>query len=1291
MASTVLLQLEEELHRLQLLAENASADDFEARLRRIVHHVFSLLDVSTPHNKLTISTAVFDELPIVFYSLERAITSRVDVDNRTIHQYLRTNPGLVTAGSSRLEGLRDILTDQIHDITQAGRNLPFQAEALRLSRLVTFFLDLHLSAEELLVDHLVRCFTYEHTYYWNSQLGHNSYLDDETQQVGLALDSFIGRNQDDVPANTEALLSYSLVNNGSHIMASLDFECMDTSFLALYNTFLLLAIRKPLDSFRQDVMSYVRILVQVFKESCTVEFFDIESQESNDEKLRHICDLILGLDQSESLVTPKFRELGRSIILEMFETTRYYQTAEETSISHHDTTSIPHFLETELVDFLSNLATVISILNEQGFEFEPEYPSVFQYYVHLVYEVFADSATSDDHTYIFNVKDIITTIANFDDDANLIQNLVTQLYVMLSRLLSDVVENQTILMRAARVNNNHKNLLKRQTLFSWNRKLLSILELEFIKTEEFDSKIEKRILKRKLSIWYNKLIRFDKIQLQAASYSDKKSMANVLSSFWLRKIIAIATTTSKADAHFLKAYFVSWIEKHRSKSDKLQHCQDALENRIKEKAFTSWLQKTTQNKYLEQKSLTFLKDCQDQRDQILTANVFAAFRRRFEALSNINHDDDSLNLPLSFKLTKLGKIEQHRRLSQTFGIWRHRFEIERLSNNFESIVRLNRKSQSLSTWKMQHDLKSTESSFKTSRDKALLSSIIAQWKSVADNRLRSDITYSKSLLQRFLRQWRLNHLERHGKSRLELHVKAATLRKWKLNLLSAELSCDMNSKIASRVVHLWKLKTTSIISNRTISISLHNTNLQRKALQAWGVKHKLMMELVAIADLNFQRRYLNEIQKKSILVRTQNERVNELLKNHVPISRRILLQAVIQQWNIKYMKKFDDHTLKAVDSFTANVRTPGVLRVFFTQWRISKMHNDRRNKQLEINYHHHLETCLSKRRFFQKWARLTQEKRLDEERSLAFHRTLLHKKFLLTWYEKYVTKVDYLNDVAQNLIDQKDYLRLVDHLRKWNLRCIKIVRRNQQTCELFAEKWEKAHVRSMFELWLFKARNKSTVGDDEAFDYVDANSTIGTNSSPLAKKNPKIPTGSSILDGESYLSTPVKKRLEGSPFTPNSKGKGPSPTRLQETNQRMKFDRMDALTNRFRLAKTSSSKPFRLRTSASTRLSPPRHGNVRIPERPPAPLFDFPLSRSSSPNATSSPSSSPEPVENTAPSSISDTSILATAKKLRKIKPLIVPSANDSPDLQYSSTSKLRERLLARKTSPDKADVFGIL
>lgn len=200
--------------------------------------------------------------------------------------------------------------------------------------------------------------------------------------------------------------------------------------------------------------------------------------------------------------------------------------------------------------------------------------------------------------------------------------------------------------------------------------------------------------------------------------------------------------------------------------------------------------------------------------------------------------------------------------------------------------------------------------------------------------------------------------------------------------------------------------------------------------------------------------------------------------------------------------------------------------------------------------------------------------------ALKWEDTNTTSKFLRIWFEKF-QEIHLLEDAAEDFEVESNFMLARDILRKWSMHYTKNTKRHQQLCEDHIAKKEHEKFRSIFELWVYKTKE------------IEANTSIYSNGSPLAKR----------AQTRAQVTTPQKRfsPVRGS-STPVSKG--PSPTKLQETTQRLKDQKISALRERLGRARGTSPPnkptPFRLdfKKNVSTTFAPvlgpplPPHFNV---------------------------------------------------------------------------------------------------
>ncbi|KAM9899544.1 hypothetical protein OXX69_009433 [Metschnikowia pulcherrima] len=192
--------------------------------------------------------------------------------------------------------------------------------------------------------------------------------------------------------------------------------------------------------------------------------------------------------------------------------------------------------------------------------------------------------------------------------------------------------------------------------------------------------------------------------------------------------------------------------------------------------------------------------------------------------------------------------------------------------------------------------------------------------------------------------------------------------------------------------------------------------------------------------------------------------------------------------------------------FQSNVRNAGTFSGGCNPWREKHERSEEDQIILDKNLAFFNSINILKSESFLHWIDVTRKVASAADKGVDFHRALLHKNFLLAWYEKFITKARCLSDIAEKFISRHESTRSIEILRKWNSTFTKKVRRNQQTFDMFAEKWERTNLKTSFELWHEKARQRIHVEDE----YAEANTTLGPPNSSF--ESPSSPIESSATN-----------------------------------------------------------------------------------------------------------------------------------------------------------------------------------
>lgn len=925
--------------------------------------------------------------------------------------------------------------------------------------------------------------------------------------------------------------------------------------------------------------------------------------------------------------------------------------------------SPPGFLAL-LLELASNLDAVVSILNEYDLNFDHLFPRRFRHYVFLVHHELAPLAVARDDDYINHVSSTVTAIVDFDgapvSESSLVRDIVHDLHHMQFHLLPAL--QLTLLMRLALKEVDALHQVVKSAFSVWSMRLLDAAQLQVLCDERFLPQLDRCLSKRYLSAWYNKRMRFSLLETHAADYSEKRLAAKYFNSHWIEKLLGVARAETQSDAFRMRPILRVWKNRFLSIRSLDHQLRDYATARTLSAAFSTLRIKSEAVDSMEYLALNFYNQSCIKSEAALLKNAMAIWVRKFSTSADSPPD------LLSRKLATLGKLGLSYTMLKYFRLWRGQSSLVDIAGQFEENSRTRFKGDFFSLWKFRLQSRHISASFEIQRDKRLVSNALRSWKVSVNDRKRASAFSEKSRLAAAFKLWKLNSRLKKSQPALEQRLLKSACKNWKLAVQGQLFRLRGQSMLKDKVLDTWADAYQTHLGKFASSIEVYERNLLRQKISSWVSRLDLNHELVVVANLNVQRKFLQVLIARSATHKQRSALAGQLLKDGKSFEERLMTAFYLKNWKEKYVKRYEDLSRKAADDFGFNVRNKNTLRVYFKFWNQRLRQTIKRQQLLE----HRLQTSSNLNNmggvYFYYWSERVASHRQAMEQSTSFYTTLLHKKYLLAWYEKYVAKVDYLLDVSDELRNQKDYICLLDSLRKWNLNLIKHVQRNYQTCTIFREKWERSNMKSLFQLWLHKTRLREfTIGGDDDEEYVEANTTFGSNLSPLSRKYPKV-SSTSMFDTASYLHTPVKKQVQ-SLFTPQNR-KGPSPTRLQETNQRMKIDKMDALINHYKLAKRLSNADNRL--ARAVRLSPPKLNNTasHMPIKPPAPRFET-RSSSASPEATSSPSSSVGDPE---------ISLLNTAKKLNKIKPLVIPPERDN-EFRLTSVSKLRARFQASKGS----------
>ncbi|PVH18666.1 hypothetical protein CXQ85_000949 [Candidozyma haemuli] len=1256
-------QLVKDLHSLNELGR-AESRRFDAVFRKVVDDVLALVSFKDKHKiRISISTSQFPPLVINCYC--KHPKKDFVVDQPSIHQLAQSDPHI--QHTSRFHQLLRALSNTT---AEGGRPRRVKQEYKdvvdHLSRYLEQLSALYDSSQSQLADFLSRCLTHEYAlaYNLNRKVEETT---DETEQLISALDGLVTRTQ--AMEDNDSIFDYKPSSHSNESSELLNFTSSDETLNQTYEAILHLALLKPASSFYGSVSSLARVILQILEKYHGVELMEIEEYQDREGIRQLMYEFLLGSEDYAGIVPHYFLARAESILDsnavsdESFgaEPTNAKEDFDEAPTSFMETSIAESYSREELIELLANLNTVVALLNEYDLQFHPQFPKIFRAFLNLVYDDLNDLASAKDYEYVETISDLVRQISDYEVnvdglDGDIIRGIIDHLHFMQGFLTSGY-DDSTLLMRSAtRVFFSEFEITKR-VFRDWNLKTVSVVHLETILNQNSPSK--NGVTTRDVfSTWYDKYMKLSQLSSQADRYSAKKLIARILKDLWIPKLIHFGDLEYQSQKFVLDRRFRSWNSKS-AKWKRAQSSSEAFYTRNLLSATLNQMKQRISKLRLDNKNAATIHDkVRKKTDGIIARNTIHQWQtmlnKKFSATDEKR--SSSKDWSLSEKLAALGKIESRYSLGKHFKNWQKQMTLRsRLEQSAQLSSKLRRRFF-LGVWRRAFAMNKLLEKWQIKQDDNVTKAIFKHWKDSWVQNEKASEYQRKACLSAALKKWNLEH--KRKSACLDSSLKLSTIKNWKLKALSGEFRNKLKRRHLRTYFNVWRTKRNNMSENEAVSTSFGNDKLRSAMFALWKSRIMLHRELNVVAKLNSGRSHFHHWRNKYLTHLAVQERAIAFKKEGRSLNEKALLQFFIKHWKEKVVSRFEDYSNGVIFSFNQSVRRKGTLKVFLKSWKRKYAETNSKQKRLEFlsNQYNRANPALAT--IVRHWKEKTYRLFEYEQAGLDFYRAMLHKKFMVVWYEKLIVKVNYLDELVEEVLSQKSYATTLEYLQKWNLKYVKTYKRNLQTCEMFQDKWNTAKARSLFQVWRHKAFHKDTSQqEEEAEDFAEANTSMFYSSlSPLAKKR------GSFFEGHSYLHTPVKKHVANAPFTPSSRIRRTSPTRLQDTNQKMTLDKIDALINHYRKVKEPTNRKttrvqsniLRLQDISTVRLSPPRQ-NARyssLPSKPPAPKFERVLD--TSPKATSSPfepngyQKLPSPL----PSADIDASVLSTAKKLKRFKPL---------------------------------------
>lgn len=978
-----------------------------------------------------------------------------------------------------------------------------------------------------------------------------------------------------------------------------------------------------------------------------------------------------------------------------------------------------------------DLNHLIPLLNEFNLNFDYNFPGIFYYFVNFVRKN-SELISIQDERYILDVTRNVEELIKFEDeeithDELDIKDIVLKLHELhLYLCFKNLVELPTNSSLAMRVTNAiyFKNLNKKRDFFDiWNFKLLKVSQLYYNLSNQWPDMESRFLAERFLRRWYSKNNKFNKIYTLTDIHQNNLILQQCLGD-WQSKFNLIKNAGIQADCKFMKGKFLVWLKSKRERTKLWDVSVEYRSKKVLRRVFEVLSSKFENQRRIMEKASQIHEEFSARAARSLQVNIFRIWYSHMNnkyttsefvspspkpfTISELAHAKYQVST-LSEKLRILAQKERFFILQKFMSIIKLASTLKQKQSDASNISQKILLSFVFSQWIQKKNLRLLSSGIVSKKDQGLKSSCLINWHERYTENLSARNFSRSKLVRRFFSRWKLkfnlvatiNNKESDFMKLSSHSSKRMALLKWRLK--HAVLKVDQTSKMSSQSIlfYHWLHNYNSLQFMREKADNYREQRLKGQALQYWYSNFVRTKSLTQDADVEIKRRFFKKIVAKYSrynLAWIQNTEGSKLASNNskFSFSDRFVLMSYFIKWKQNYDIKIQAGVQTKVRLFEDTIAFPKLKSFFLYYWVERYNQRIRKLEELERRSVQFLRRSNIKRHIYNKWLQNTMKCAELEVTSIEFHEKLMTKKFLIIWYDKLLFVETYLNDLADDFSSQKDFNKAYEMLNIWSMKYIKKIKHNNQTCEIFKERWQNVKQRSILELWVYKYRenrNSRNISDMT----VDADASIVTNQSPLANKiqarNMTL-KANDVEANSSYLFTPLKLRVQ-SPFTPavNKSRQSPSPTKLQETTLRIKNEKIDALRKHFGRAKATSTpkrentrngvndpnnsqrKSIDMNNFRFVKLSPPKDRKYETiyPPNPPVFIPDNLFLKSEREDEKLS-------EDNDLLSNKNEKSVIETAKRLRKITPIYIPTEEEVNNVKFSPIIKLKQKV--EKHSP---------
>ncbi|KAG7661116.1 SFI1 [[Candida] subhashii] len=1315
-----------QLNNLHSFNQWDQRNQYESSLTSTLDSLMKLLNYTNTFADLQITTAItttttdrttnIGNLHLRWYSSpsNNSNNSSRNITKQSILNYLEAYQKNTDETNSTIQVLQHLISLLSVNDKQPTRIKSFYSNILlKLSAMLEQILSYHQESDQSFINYITRCFHYELKFHSDLKRKFESDMNSEdTTAIANYLDSFISDNNN-VPSpprpssrNDENDTIFSYADNedadtnhnsnprrNENIELPLELESNNQSFNKLYKLFLgiLYAMKSP----NPTRIAYV--FVNLFKKQENIDCFESINHYHNKFMTDTINRFLLQNNkindyQADRILPRGLDDINKKVVREIVN--KYNPPPSQTSQGSQKSNILPDIFENLNFDDNANnseqtlkqnqrktfieMKLLIPTLNSLELDFDPEFPKLLKHYFDCYNTILSTMAQASDHQFVPRIislsAEIMQKLDDDVDEANL-KDIIYEFYEA-HKLLSignHLNRQASLLMRASTLDYYKSKKLNKIVLRGWYEKSQRISRLNR-HAEEMEKYVSTAGTKRFLKDWISKTVEHN-IVLNDSDAFYGKNLKEKSVSLWKQKMHNHSQNRFVADGLVKRKFLIKMKNGLTEKMDLMKKAEQVFNNSLISKYFNIIQEKYRIIQENKSKVLELSHAFRIQRDQSITSYYFLNWYVKMD--SRAYGDLSVFNGSLSEKLIHLNQLARRFVLSIYFNKWKKRHRLEKTVHLIQQNSDLKLARQIfVDNWQYKVELSRQADIIYADHLFKLKTNIFKQWSTKTSQMIIAKNFYETNTKKKFLKFLNTSSTLIRNENSFKETVKRSY---WKLLLINYNLRVIARKKNETSVDVIfsnWKDHASQVRGNELSAQRINEDRLKSKVLHHWKSRTQDAVDMEIFAIEMDKRKYYDLWRTQTNISTAELASLYESYKQQHPItlSDSITMKGVLRNWRDKHHEVFEmqaTEKIKMVEQMTL----------------ARKVETWRNKLQTRLDWQNEAESKIAdflRKTLVQPMVQLWRVK-LAQRYEMEMHaneivQNNLGKKFLTIWVGRSDMNKE-MENKAEDLLAGKDFSISRDLVRNWNMKYHKHIKRHESQCQFFIEKMDRSRNQSIFKLWHHKTleRIAHRNNQNEEQEYIDANTSILSSSSPLASRSRRQMAS---------LRTPVKSQAENrGPFLTPSPRKGPSPTKLQETKERMENQKMYALRQRFsRVKLTPNTSPIDANKNSQTapplgrtpqrlkfyRLSPPTTRTRSIsPPKPPrfTKEVDF-LNNRVEPEIQEGSSSAVEAdLRNRY-----DDNMVEQAKQMKRIIPKRFPTDEEYNQMKLSNVDTLRRR-----------------